>query len=915
MRLPSFPKGLVRSLTFVSLALVGCGAERGDESFVPLRLERRTFVEEVRAAGVVEPSDRNPFFVPNTGTVVEIVENGSTVARGDLVARLDSWEIEAQRQRQIDAKALLEKDRELNRLKDLLKADEIENKLETARARLALARAALLQLEKGVDAAELVRLEKLIENTRRRLERLDEEIAQQTPAVAGGFVSREDVEDLELDRRSKTVELRTTEIDRTLVLRGAPLDRLADSRLNVALARIAVKRAAIQLDRFRAIKGVQLGRFDLRIADHQKEIDRLDELIASMTFRSPVDGVVILGERQTMQGSETIRQGSLLWPGTKVCEVCRPGALMVNMVLHECQATPLSTGLAVVMRPIARPDLLLAGRIVDVSRVAVFEEWDLYRSKWVTVKAETAAHPSLRLGTTVLCDVELGRREALILPQAAVREGQVTFVDGRIVRPKFGTSSFHGVEVLEGLAVGDELRLPRTSAFPPGEPRRRHVARIAPLSVTIKASGELRPKTAESLRITRISERSLKIEMIVDDGTEIEKDGELARLESQTLRNSLREKDLAYRTAEKSLQLALQQGGLEKDRLTMALELAVLDREIAILSEEILLLGDGPRTIKGRELDLKMVEKRVDAIRRELEVKEEMTRRGYASDKEVKDLQQRLDDVVTNFEVARVRLELARQGPTNLERAKARLEVRKAELAESLARKKLDHLERSQNAEVARSRLALVTARRERKRCEDMVAATVIRAPMAGVAVALKRWTNSGQAAFKIGDSVDRGQAFVRVSDVSNFSVKAWLPEELFDRVRPGQAVSFYLPAFPDDRYRGKVVKVDEAAVDRRIQRGVTRRMFGVEVGTEATSLRFQPGMNVQVEVVTARFDALPTLPLSALFVDEVGPYVDGSDGRRRRVAVAGYDDERVALNEGLQAGEEVFGGVVAAGH
>ena len=470
------------------------------------------------------------------------------------------------------------------------------------------------------------------------------------------------------------------------------------------------------------------------------------------------------------------------------------------------------------------------------------------------------------------------------------------------------------VEILDGLDEGTELRCARLPAFPEGERRRRHVAEIRTVETKVSATGELRPKEALACRITRVSERSLKLQSMVDDGTEVAAGDEVARLDSRSLETGLKEKELAYETARKSLQLARQQGALEADRLKMALELAVLGRRIAVLAEEILLLGDGPRAIRGRELDLAMVEKRVEAIRRELEVKEEMIQRGYASDKEVQDLRQRLDEVDSNFEVARVRLELLRQGPTSLEKAKARLELRKAELAEELARKELAHAEATCAAEVKKSRLDLQRAEREMKRQRAMVEATVIRAPGPGVVVALKRWTNSGQAAFKMGDSVDRGQAFARVSDVSRFSVKAWLPEELFGRIRPGQAVSFHLPAFPDDLYEGRVKKVDEAAVNRRIQRGLARRMFGVEVETDASSPRFQPGMNVQVEVVTARLADLPTLPLSALFVDEDGPYVELVGGARRRVDVAGYDDERVALKKGLEAGEEVLGGLSTTG-
>ena len=167
--------------------------------------------------------------------------------------RLDSWEIEDARRTQLDAKAVLEQDRELARLHGRLQGRRTR---ESPRDGQGQARPGPGGPPPAREGGWTRRSTSVSRSSSRApataSERLDEEIAEQTPAVAKGFVAAEDVEDLELERRSKGQELAAAEIDLELVRRGATPDRLADSRLNVAQGEAGVRRATIRLDRYRA---------------------------------------------------------------------------------------------------------------------------------------------------------------------------------------------------------------------------------------------------------------------------------------------------------------------------------------------------------------------------------------------------------------------------------------------------------------------------------------------------------------------------------------------------------------------------------------------------------------------------------------------------------------------------------------
>ena len=896
--------------------VLGCSPEEPDAASLRTFEAKKLMMEEtIKASGILRSQKKDVYFAPERSAVVFIVDEGTAVKKGDLIVCLDVSELEDEMQRQIDEKNLLIQERRVTKFDNRLKACELERSLGVLKAQERVAEVTLDQKSKAIDVAEAVRLSREIVNQEKKLERMAAEILEKEPFVPKGFVSKETIAELKYNWEIGAITRDILKTDLALIHQGTPKDQIIDSQQEVDLARSAANRAKIKLDRFRKVRAVELQKFKLRIVEHEKEISRLKETIAMMSHRAPFDGVVTIGDAWQPGGRVKLKQGTRVHPGQEVISVVRPDSLEIKMTLHEAVSSRITSGCHVTFSPTALPHNSYRATISSVARVASFSEWDMFKTKWVDVTASLdEVSPDLRLGMSVLADISLGKREALAIPTEALSKSSfVTLTNGKKIRVKCGSSSYRYTEVIEGLSPGDKVVASIPPMYPLGAKRKTVKVERANVIVRVKATGELQPGQVKPVYILATPEQEVKLNTLAEEGTVVQAGKQVAIVDSVTARNTLREKLLAFKVARKEKRLVAQRGKLQLDKLRHAADLAKLDRQLAELSRDILVTIN-PLILKERALQLEIVNKQLEGIKRQLEIKKEMSRRGYASDQEVNRLLERMADIEKQRDVAALRLDLTKQGPTPREKAKSELQVRRTVLAEELAYKKLKLTKEKLAVEESKAKLAIRKGKREKERYEDMVKAATITAPTTGVVMMTKRWTGSGMGAYKAGDSVARGAAFMSIARLEKFTIKGWLPEEYFADVAPGLPVEFYLPSNPERRYKGKVKKIGLAAVERSVRRGVTRQVFEIEIETSDKSRRFQPGMAVQLEIVIATLKDVPSLPLACVFVDEEGTYVELADGKRQSIKVKGFDEERVAIG-GLAEGKAVLGGISADNH
>jgi HlyD family secretion protein len=150
---------------------------------------------------------------------------------------------------------------------------------------------------------------------------------------------------------------------------------------------------------------------------------------------------------------------------------------------------------------------------------------------------------------------------------------------------------------------------------------------------------------------------------------------------------------------------------------------------------------------------------------------------------------------------------------------------------------------------------------------------TRITAPVDGVVIS--RQIDAGQT---VAASLNAPTLFTIAQDLREMQVEVAIDESDIGRIRPDQAVTFTVDAFPGRTFQGRVTQIRKAA--QSVQNVVT---YTVVVGTHNPSLTLVPGMTANVRIVTDQRDNVLKVPNAALRFRPAG----AANGKDDSAAVA----------------------------
>ncbi len=205
----------------------------------------------------------------------------------------------------------------------------------------------------------------------------------------------------------------------------------------------------------------------------------------------------------------------------------------------------------------------------------------------------------------------------------------------------------------------------------------------------------------------------------------------------------------------------------------------------------------------------------------------------------------------------------------SLQQAKASLEVAKARQANT--RSQLDRIiklyeqESLSKVDYEQSVLDHATARSEVVRGEIQVEnATIqledadINSPITGTVIGLL--VEQGQVISSPMGDVGGGTLLMKMADLSHVQVRMLVDEIDIGKVQPGTIAQVNVAAYPNQSFRGEVIKIEPQAV---AEQNVT--MFPVLIDLVNREGLLKPGMNAEVEVVMARRENVVSVPSAAL--------------------------------------------------
>lgn len=438
----------------------------------PLKIDVQldgVFVAEQSEAVALRPE------VWKTFTVVEVVEHGATVKKGEVLVKFDSADLEKQLeaesiQQRLSELALMELEEELPRKQKLL---------EIAYEQAKLAHDQLVEdIEhyKNVDRPFSVLLaDQRLKSSEEDLASQEEELAQLIKMYEADDITEETEEIVlrrqrfQVERAKLYLEIQKANHKRTLNVQLPRSDESYARRLEQAELRLEEAKTAKEV-------GTTRGKYQLEEKRNAraKSIQRHAELLsdkALMELKAPADGIVYFGDCRDgdYSGESTLASklkphGSIT-PGTVLITIVKQRPLRVESTIKETALPDLKPGLVAEVKPGGDGNLTLAG---EVSKVGAIPDG---KSKFsVELDIDQDDLPSwLVAGMTCKAEVTVYENEnALVVPCDLIQTDEtddeahyvMLVVEGekpqrREVR--LGRSDGIVTEVLDGLSEGDEI--------------------------------------------------------------------------------------------------------------------------------------------------------------------------------------------------------------------------------------------------------------------------------------------------------------------------------------------------------------------------------------------------------------------------------------------------------------------------
>jgi len=455
-----------------ALLLLPGGGSRATPSSLPLHEVARGSVESVvTCLGELETSVATAISSPlrgNSGRILWIAPNGSTVVEGQTILRFDASSFEDEVAKAEQALRESEAAADLQRRAVEWEQLQAERDLESAEYELGGAR---LDLERVVDGDGPLELSKL-EGEHRELLSQVQMLRSYSEALSelqrDGYISESEV--LQAQRQIEEIEKKAEAAQRAY---ETYRDHVLPSQIEKA--RAAVRRAESTLERTRRATAIQVARArseqtraEAVVGQRGADLAKARGQLAKTTVRAPTAGIVVLREQYRDGQRRWSQVGDAAFEGQPLLDIPDLSTMTVRVRLREEELHLVEQDSPAVVRVSAFPDLVLAGRLDSIGAMAERSEGSLGTSRGFDARIAIDQPPArLRPGMTATVEIRgPSVADAVVVPLSAVHsdeEGWHCFVvaGGEVSRRAIvpGLLGRTTVEVVEGLRPGEQVAL------------------------------------------------------------------------------------------------------------------------------------------------------------------------------------------------------------------------------------------------------------------------------------------------------------------------------------------------------------------------------------------------------------------------------------------------------------------------
>lgn len=466
----------------------------------------------------------------------------------------------------------------------------------------------------------------------------------------------------------------------------------------------------------------------------------------------------------------------------------------------------------------------------------------------------------------------------------------------------------------------DEAVVEETAAVKRGE-----------LPITIETTGRVQAKNSVSI-FPKGRSYDLRITWVIEDGSDVEADDLLMKLESKWLEDELSryEIDLESRRnnltrCEEALKIeethvatsvASAEFAYESARNQAELYGTVTFGEDAFLDQDAYDRPDAPARgeayqkfrdaellITKAETDLKRAQTNFDGMQ-DLLARDFVTRNDFEQAKlDLLEAKRKLESAKLAYHILK-----AYTYPQELADRTSKLQ----EAEDALQRSRIEATSKMRSAEssIRSARLSFDRTEKKYNELKEQSEALEIKAPVAGAVIygdARNPWSRHQ---ISVGRNIWQGMQLFTIPDTSELEIQTRVLEMDIYKIAKEMEAIVTVEAIPGALLKSKITKIAESTSARGWWRGNKWKYFAVELALDEADERLKPGMSCDVEIVVDRLSDVLYVPVAAVF-NRGGAKVCyvATNGAREAVEVTtGRSSEKyVEILEGLEVAQKVL--------
>jgi HlyD family secretion protein len=411
------------------------------------RVERGRLVIRLVEAGVLRPAQAISYRSPLAGREAEVVflaPEGVRVNEGDLIARLDTTDLQREFERSVQ---------EVRQAQAELQMAEVEQQE---------AQATLDSLTEGQGALALEESRASLELTEKRVERLRAEYESLKPLLERGFITQD-----ELDQTLFELEQAVSEADLARRKTEVYADRTYPQEVRRARHQLSSRGASVENTRAKLEEAASRARW-------------LQQSIVACSIYARNPGLVIYEEYLAANPRRKVRVGDRVTSSQVLLTIPEVSRMLVETSVREADLHRVRPDQLATIQLDAYPGVTIQGKVIRVGTLARSEADPRFEEKRfdLTVEATEVATVELRPEMTARVDIVVGEKEdVLLIPVNAVFESDGVPV-AYVLRPwgvdkrplDLGDSNDTQVEVLDGLKEGERVALVDFASAASGSP-------------------------------------------------------------------------------------------------------------------------------------------------------------------------------------------------------------------------------------------------------------------------------------------------------------------------------------------------------------------------------------------------------------------------------------------------------------